>query len=242
MQKEWFASWFDSKYYHLLYRNHDEQDAQAAVKSLLKALDLHPESAILDLACGKGRHARLLAESGYYVTGLDISHQSIAFARQFESDRLEFYQHDMRLPFRTNYYDAIVNFFTSFGYFETDADHERTLINVAQQLKPRGLLLIDFFNAEKVKKTIVPKFEKTVEGIEFKIKKRIENNRILKHIAFEDNNKQYEYEERVRLFTLSDFECMADKAHLKIERTFGNYALDIFDVEMSDRLILLMRK
>ena len=115
MQKEWFADWFDSPYYHILYQKHDEADARAALDQLLHALHLKEGSRVLDLACGKGRHARYLADRGFDVTGLDISNQSIAFARQFEHDRLHFYQHDMRLPFRINYYDAVVNFFTSFG-------------------------------------------------------------------------------------------------------------------------------
>jgi SAM-dependent methyltransferase len=239
MQKEWFATWFDSKYYHLLYKQHDEQDAQSMVRAMLEALNLAAGSRILDLACGKGRHARYLADLGYDVTGVDISHASIKYARQFEHDHLAFYQHDMRLPFRSNYFDAVVNFFTSFGYFDTDADHERTLRQVATQLKPGGQVLIDFFNAKKVCRELVPHFQKEVNGVRFDLQKRIEDGRVFKKIEFEDEGRVYQFEEIVRLFTLADFECMMAQTGLTIGNVYGGYDLSAFDEEKSDRLIVL---
>jgi SAM-dependent methyltransferase len=242
MQKEWFAEWFDSPYYHLLYQNHDEHEAQLALDNLLSALRLPAQARVLDLACGKGRHSRYLAECGYAVTGLDISFKSISYAAQFAHDGLEFYQHDMRLPFRTNYFDAVVNFFTSFGYFDSDADHVRTLRNVARGLRPEGQFLLDFFNARWVRQILVPQATKTVGGLTFHLQKRIENGHVFKHVEFETEGRHYKFEERVRLFELADFEHLFEQAGLRIHQVFGDYDLQEFDPEHSKRLIVLATK
>ncbi len=242
MKKEWFEEWFDSPYYHLLYNSHDEKEARKTVDALLSALDLPAGARVLDLACGKGRHARYLAEKGYDVTGLDISWNSIAHARQFEHERLTFFQHDMRRLFRTNYFDAVMNMFTSFGYFSKAADHLHTLQNVAKAQKPGGTLLLDFFNAQWVRRNLVPDDIKTVENVEFHLKRNIEGQHVYKHIEFDADGKHYSFRESVRLFELADFEALFGQAGLKITRTFGDYDLHPFDPGQSKRLILLAQK
>lgn len=242
MQKEWFADWFDSPYYHILYQKHDEADARAALDQLLHALHLKEGSRVLDLACGKGRHARYLADQGFDVTGLDISNQSIAFARQFEHDRLHFYQHDMRLPFRINYYDAVVNFFTSFGYFETDRDHLKSLQNIAKGLKPGGLFLLDYFNSVLVRRQLVPEEHKMIDGLDFKVSKWVDDQRVYKQVDVQQGGKQFCFQERVRLFELNDCLQLLEKAGLELVQTYGNYQLEPFEVDRSPRLILIARK
>lgn len=243
MKKEWFANWFDSPYYHILYKNHDDSDAQRALDNLLTTLNLKPGARVLDLACGKGRHSRHLASKGFDVTGLDISTASIVHARQFEQPGLAFYQHDMRLPFRINYYDAILNMFTSFGYFDNEHDHIKTLLNIQKGLKPGGCLLLDYFNADQVRKNLERHFEKTVDGIHFSIKKTIRKGHIYKTVAFTDSGRNYQFRERVRLFTLDDFRHLFALAGLQIEASFGDYYhLTPFDPAQSPRLIMIVRK
>lgn len=242
MKKEWFATWFDSPYYHILYKKHDESDARRALDNLLQALQLPTGARILDLGCGKGRHARYLAEKGFDVTGLDISASSIVFARHFEHEHLNFYQHDMRLPFRSNYFDAVVNFFTSFGYFADDRDHLATLKNVALNLRPGGLFLLDFFNAEFVRRTLVRSDTQTVDGIQFVLKKNIRRAFVYKTVEFRTGGRHFVFRERVRLFGLSDFEQMFAAAGLRLRQTFGDYDLQPFDPLQSKRLILIAEK
>ena len=115
--KEWFGEWFDSPYYHILYRDRDYQEAHAFIDKIVKYFDLHSTDAILDLACGKGRHSIYLNEKGYNVVGVDLSAQNITFASQYGNDRLHFYRHDMREVFRESTFDYVLNMFTSFGYF-----------------------------------------------------------------------------------------------------------------------------
>lgn len=241
-QQPWYTTWFDSPYYHILYKNHDQQEAQLTLDRLLNAMQIKPGGRVLDLACGKGRHAIYLAGKGFDVTGIDISPASIAYARQFEQENLAFYQHDMRQPFRMHYYDAILNMFTSFGYFETDADHLKTLINVSKQLQSSGLFLLDFFNSVWVRSVMAPENQITVDEISFKINKRIEGGSILKTIQFFADGRDWHFQERVRLFELEDFERMFALAGLKIKQLYGTYLLDPFEVKTTPRLILVAEK
>lgn len=242
MKKEWFAEWFDSPYYHLLYKSRDENEARAALDNLLGALGLPPGSRVLDLACGKGRHSRYLAEKGFDVTGLDIAPASISFARQFEAERLEFYQHDMRQPFRINYFDAVVNMFTSFGYFQTDADHLLSLKNVAKGLRPGGLFLLDFFNAHFVRQNLVRSETKSVDDLDFFIKRWVRGGYVFKEVEFQTGERLLHFQEQVRLFELADFQSLLASAGLHLRQTYGGYDLSAFDENTSKRLIFIAEK
>ncbi|HMX40581.1 MAG TPA: class I SAM-dependent methyltransferase [Saprospiraceae bacterium] len=235
---EWFEQWFDSPYYHLLYQQRDDIEAQGMVRHFAQALDLPAGARVLDLACGKGRHSRFLAELGYDVTGLDISPQSIDFARQYEHEHLAFYQHDMRLPFRINYFDAVLNMFTSFGYFEHDREHVKTLQQVGKALRPGGHFLLDYFNAEWVRAHLVAEDVRVAGGIEFRQKRRIEAGHVYKTIDFQADGRVYTFTERVRLFSLGDFERMFAAAGLRVQRTYGDYDLAAFVPDASPRLIV----
>jgi cyclopropane fatty-acyl-phospholipid synthase-like methyltransferase len=90
MTKEWFSSWFDSPYYHILYKERDDKEAQLFMDQLSSYLQIQPEHHIMDLACGKGRHAIYLNQKGFEVTGVDLSPQSIAFAKIYENAHLHF--------------------------------------------------------------------------------------------------------------------------------------------------------
>ncbi|HRI59151.1 MAG TPA: class I SAM-dependent methyltransferase [Saprospiraceae bacterium] len=242
MKKEWFEQWFDSPYYHALYKSRDEKEAQNTLDNLLHALQLPPGARILDLACGKGRHSRYLAEKNYDVTGLDISSASIEFARQFEHEGLSFYQHDMRLLFRINYFDAVMNMFTSFGYFKSDRDHLLSLKNVRRGLKPGGLFLLDYFNAEWVRQNLVRTDIKTVDGIEFHLKRNIRDGYVFKSVEFAAEGRKFHFQERVRLFTRADFESLLTAAGLALRRAYGSYDLNDFDKNNSRRLIIIAQK
>jgi SAM-dependent methyltransferase len=242
MKKEWFAEWFDSPYYHLLYKSRDENEAKTALDNLLKALNLTPGSKVLDLACGKGRHARYLAEKGFMVTGLDISQASITYARTLEHPRLEFYQHDMRKSFRLNYFDAVMNMFTSFGYFKTDADHLLALKNVAKDLRPGGLFLLDFFNARFVRDHLIPAETKTVDNLTFSLQRWVRKGYVFKSVEFETGGRLFHFQEQVRLFELADLQSLCSLAGLHIRHMYGDYQLSEFDAETSKRLILIAEK
>src|SRR5215471_8363021 len=94
---QWFRDWFNSPYYHKLYFERNEQEAKDFIDALIRYLQPPPLSPMLDVACGRGRHAKLLADKGFDVTGFDLAPDSIAYAKQYEHEYLHFYEHDMRL-------------------------------------------------------------------------------------------------------------------------------------------------
>lgn len=141
---EWWADYFDSHYlleYEPLF---DLERDRREVSRLVDLLGLPTGSRILDVPCGQGRHAHLLAEAGFDVDGLDYSRELLAVARRRGTGtRLRYRRGDMRrLPARwTGRFAAVLNLFTSFGFFLQPADDKRALAEFARVLEPGGLLV-----------------------------------------------------------------------------------------------------
>ncbi len=239
----WFESWFDSKYYHMLYSNRDTSEAEAFIGRIVDFLQPQPGARVLDLACGRGRHAVALHKKGLDVTGIDLSGQSILAAKNLESDGLSFFVHDMRHPFMVNYFDYTFNLFTSFGYFSNVRENEQVVKAVKSGLKKDGFFVIDFLNAELVRKMVEVNHEgiNKVDGIDFHWKKRIENNVVLKDISFEAENIKHQFTESVQLLNLGDFQKLLIP-FFTIEHIFGDYHLENYDAATSPRLILVAKK
>ncbi|SOU89697.1 Methyltransferase [Tenacibaculum finnmarkense genomovar ulcerans] len=235
---DWFTSWFDTTYYHTLYKHRNDADAQFFMRNITTFLQLPKTSHIADLACGKGRHSLYLNSLNYKVTGGDLSKNSIEYAKQFENETLNFEVWDMRNALESKY-DAIFNLFTSFGYFDDDMQDIAILKSVKNGLKKQGVFVLDFLNVEKVKKSLVNAEVKTIDGIEFNIKREIKDGFILKHISFIADKKQHNYTEQVKFLTLDKMELYFKEAGLKLKHVFGDYALNEFDKNTSDRLILI---
>ena len=151
--KHWYSSWFDTPFYHILYKDRDDKEAQSFMDALTYYLNISQNSTILDLACGKGRHSLYLNSIGYDVTGLDLSKQSISEAKQKENGRLCFDVHDMSKPYFKQF-DTVFNLFTSFGYFDCDEDNLNTIKAIKANLKPNGIGVIDFMNIDVVKNSL----------------------------------------------------------------------------------------
>ncbi len=241
-QPEWFKDWFNSSYYHSLYQHRNDAEAALFIDNLIEHLQLAPQSHIWDLACGKGRHAKHIASKGFQVIGTDLAENSILEAQKNSPDNLEFFVHDMRRPFRINYFEAVTNLFTSIGYFKNYNDNYKVFESVHQSLKPNGLFVIDFFNAECIKQQLTHTATLERGELTFHITKRIENNTIIKTISFSDKGKDYYFEEFVSLLDLEAFKALAKASSFTLKHTFGNYQLEQFDVNKSDRLILVFQK
>lgn len=244
MQKEkmgaWYSSWFDTPYYHILYKDRGHEEANSFMKRLTTFLSLEKEDTILDLACGKGRHAISLSKMGFNVTGVDLSEASIAHAKQFETDNLRFKVHDMCIPFPATF-NAVFNLFTSFGYFDTEEDNLRTIKAIKQELNEDGHAVIDFMNVKNVLANLVPSESKVVDHITFYIERYIEEGHIIKKISFKDAETSYTFKERVKALTLVDFKQYFEQAGLELVHIFGDYSLAPFHEETSERLILIFR-
>lgn len=238
----WFSHWFDSPYYHWLYKNRDEQEAQFFMDNLSKKLDFLPAHTLLDVACGKGRHAKYLNSKGFEVVGLDLAYESIAEAKTHENERLHFYVQDMRQPFAKAEYDFVLNLFTSFGYFETEAENSLAIQAMATALRTAGKLVIDFFNPHKVIRELVPSETKEIDDIAFHITKKVENQAIIKQIDFEHLGQAYHFEEKVSAIDLGTFQTYFTEAGLQLLEVYGDYALNPYKEAESDRMILIAQK
>ena len=236
--QDWYASWFNTPYYHILYKDRGTDEAQVFMENLTAYLNIPNDAHVLDLACGKGRHSVYINAMGYKVTGVDLSENSIAHAKQFENDRLKFDVHDMSKPYHEQF-DVIFNLFTSFGYFEDEADNFNTIKSIKANLKNGGIGVIDFMNADYVSTNLVSENQDTKEGINFNLKRYVENGYIFKDINFEVDGEPFFYQERVKAFTLHDFKLMFDKAGIQLIDVFGDYKLSAFHAEHSERLIMI---
>jgi SAM-dependent methyltransferase len=238
--ENWFSTWFDSPYYHILYKNRNEEEAQVFMDNITHYLNMPENGTILDLACGKGRHSIYLNKLGYNVTGVDLSENSIAIANESSNESLRFKTHDMREPMNETY-DAVFNLFTSFGYFDTYEDNIKTLKAIKDSINEYGFGVIDFFNADFIIENLVAEETKEIDGITFNIKRFVENKKIIKEIRFEDKGETYNFTEKVSAFTLSDFESMMEEAGIFLLEIFGDYKLRKFYKTQSERLIMIFK-
>ena len=236
----WYASWFDTPYYHILYKDRDYTEAQVFMDNLTNYLNVPEGGKILDLACGKGRHAVYLNSLGYDVTGIDLSQKSIVHAKQFENEKLKFAVHDMSKPYPKTF-DAVFNLFTSFGYFENEACNLDTIKSIKSELNTFGFGVIDFMNVDYVLDNLVAEDIKTIEGIAFHQKRSLKDGYIVKDISFEADGQLYEFQERVKAFTLQDFQILFEKAGVYLLDVFGDYKLSKYHSKTSERLIMIFK-
>ena len=239
---EWFVNWFDSKYYHILYSDRTDYEAHNFIYQLKNHLSLDSKEKVLDLGCGRGRHSKTLSEFFKTLDGIDISKENIDFATSNKSKNQNFYLSDMRNFKMSNSYGYIFNLFTSFGYFDDLSDNVKVLENCNHHLKKNGLLIIDFLNAKKIKKTIKNIQEiKTISNIIFEIDKYILNNYIFKKIKIIDGDSVLNFVEKVQLFELDDFIEMLEKTGFTEISAFGDYKMNPY-YSNSNRLILCAKK
>ena len=239
---EWFGEWFSSPYYHILYKNRDNNEAKLFLENLIRYLHISEDDQILDLACGRGRHAIYLNQKGLNVTGIDISTENIEEAQMYQNERLKFYIHDMRFAFRRDTFHFILNFFTSFGYFDTKEENESVVNAAAEGLVKGGKLLIDFLNPYTVVHKLAPEEIKEIDGIEFHISKKIDNGFIIKDIKFVDQERKYHFYEKVKAIRRMEFLEYFENTGLEVMDIFGDYNLNPYVAEKSERMIFLLKK
>jgi SAM-dependent methyltransferase len=242
--KEWFRDWFSSPFYHRLYFERDEREAEEFIRRLVHFLQPLPGSRMVDIACGRGRHSCILAKMGFDVTGFDLSFESVDYAKRFESENLNFYQHDMRYPFWVNYFDYAFNFFTSFGYFATRREHDDAMRTIATSLKPGGIFVIDYLNTHYVEDHLVHNEVKHVEATSYQIHRWDDETHFYKKIIINDVSLVIpeEYTEKVAKFSLGDFTDMLSFQNMQVLEVFGDHSLCPYDVRKTPRLIIVAKK
>ena len=243
--KEWFGNWFNSSYYHLLYNNRNDNEANAFIAKLIDYLKPLSKSKMLDVACGKGRHSIALNNLGFDVTGIDLSTESIKIAKKSEKENLHFFTHDMRLPFYVNYFDIAFNLFTSFGYFKTQREHNNAIRSIAQSLKPNGFLVIDYLNTHFEENALIKMCEKKIDEYNFVLTKWHTQEHFFKQIQVADcinGLPRHLSTERVAKFSLGDFNEMLSLQDMQIQNVFGDYNLQPYNINTSSRMIIIAKK
>jgi SAM-dependent methyltransferase len=233
---EWFEQWFGEEY-HALYPHRDEEDARRAVALIRRVVAWNPDDRILDLACGPGRHAAELerlgegesgGSGGGHVVGFDLSWAMLRRAQKRTGAALV--RGDMRaLPFRTGSFALAVNLFTSFGYFLDDEEHRRVVQQVAAALAPGGHFVLDYLNAEQVRRALQRSAQAQrrpgngERRRDVRVTRRIgEDGRfVIKEIELRDEGRRFQ--ERVRLYDADDLAALLSDAGLRIVARFGDY-------------------
>jgi len=243
---DWYEEWF-GKDYMLVYPHRNEAEAKQQVQFLRQHIPLPEGSKILDLCCGCGRHSVELKEHGYDVIGLDLSEELLELACSHAAEcnlEMDFIRCDMReIPYE-NQFDLVVNFFTSFGYFEDDADNQKVLSAIAKSLKPGGKFLIDYMNPDYVAKNLVKKDEKQVsDGLNVIQERWIDPSlrRVNKKLTLIKDGEESIYAESVRMYSHEEMKNMLLKFGLELTETYGDFIGSEYTKE-SARMILIGEK
>ncbi len=242
--RTWFVEWFNSPYYYLLYDNRNDNEALSFIKTIIDHLKPAPECQMLDVACGRGRHSKALADMGFNVSGIDMSIEAITEAKKAEDEHLQFFQHDMRLPFWINYFDFAFNLFTSFGYFRTQREHDNAIRTIAQSIKLHGLFIMDYLNVHYAEDHLEKSHNKEVVDIRFHISKWHDDEHFFKQIQVEEKGVtlKHLFTEKVAKFSLGDLTDMFAYQGMQIQEVFGDYHLGHYDIRKSPRMIVVAKK
>ncbi|MEK5357839.1 class I SAM-dependent methyltransferase [Paenibacillus sp. FSL L8-0709] len=241
---DWYKKSFLEDYL-IVYNHRDRKEAGLLIESVIDWLKLPLGSDVLDLCCGAGRHSLALADAGYHVTGVDLSPILLQEAKKADyKNRIRWIESDMRsLPkdgtFRESF-DAIVNLFTSFGYFETDDEQLKVLKQISRGLRLGGRFVIDILNSHYVYENLIPFSQRKEKAVIISESRVIQNDFVIKEIMLEEpGNQPRRYTERVKLYSLVDIESLLKKADLTIDEVYGDYNGKIYNELQSSRMIVV---
>ncbi len=238
--RDWWADWFNEHYLDV-YPHRNRESARAEAHAAIEWLRLSAENSVLDLCCGSGRHLYWLFEEGITQSvGLDFSVALLKEARKKISPEPYLVRGDMRrLPF-SGCFDAVLMFFTSFGYFDTDEENSQVLREIIQVLRPGGGYLIDYLNAWKVKATLEAETVRTQgDSTIHEIRRIVDGGRrVKKEIFIKRNGKEDRYEESLRLYSPPELLAMFEILDCMPDKVYGDFDGSAFRTD-SDRVILV---
>ena len=217
---EWFEEWFGEEYLQL-YPHRNDAEAERAVELIRRTVRLQPGWRVLDVACGAGRHARAFDAAGAQCIGVDLSRTLLRLARRVTAAPLV--RADMReLPIRPGSMDLTVNLFTSFGYFDQDAEHTAALNEMIATVRPGGWFVIDFLNPAAVRRQLVAEESLDLAGSTVRVSRSVSPDwrYVGKRIRAGQGRS---YRERVRLFEPEQMSDMLEAGGVAVRFRFGDY-------------------
>jgi 2-polyprenyl-3-methyl-5-hydroxy-6-metoxy-1,4-benzoquinol methylase len=241
----WYKDWFNSENYLKVYRNRDETEAERLVGLIEKNVNLKPQSLVLDMACGAGRHAISFAKKGFKVTAVDLSQRLLAEAKKNASSagvNIDFVLSDI-LDFKTSQpFDLVVNLFTSIGYFEDDEENYAIIKKANSLIKDGGFFVLDYFNKDFLLKNLVPTSIISENGLKITQNRSISGNRVVKKIIIEKDGSIEEFYESVRLYSHEEIKNIVNRAGFNIIKEIGDFFGNAYNEQTSPRLILFTKK
>ncbi len=229
MSREWYREAF-GRLYAEVYAHRDESEARATVDLLLAATAVGAGAPILDAPCGAGRHAREFARRGYPVCGMDLSADLLSLAAARASSLVRLARGDLRnLPFASSSFGLVTNLFSSLGYFGEEHENRRQVSELARVCRPGGFVVVDFFNASHVARSLRPESERTTPGgLRVRETRRITGDppRVEKRTEVRgahDGDEVRMWTESVRLYEPAEVEQLVAASGLRTRHLFGDY-------------------
>jgi len=243
---KWYKGMYGEHYYRASFAHMTDDRTNTETAFIEKALDLPQGSKILDLCCGPGRHTMALADKGYTMSGLDLSKQYLKRAAREARKRnlsIDFRHGDMRkIPFRGKF-DAVINIFTSFGYFQDEEDNFKVIEGISRRLKPGGKFLVDVINRDYLIRNITDSHWFEREDV-ICLQEHFfdaETSRIEDRWVFMEKGSRKEFDVSIRVYALHEMIDMFERAGLKYESAWGGFDGQEFCFK-SKRLIVLGSK
>lgn len=241
----WYVESFGEDYLEL-YRHRNLEEGRRGVALATTALNLRSDSTILDLCCGAGRHLQAMWDRGLAPVGMDLSPTLLEAARR-SATAAPLVRGDMRqLPFCDRTFDAVLSFFTSFGYFPTDEENLLVLREVIRILKSDGSLLLDYLNRNQVLEHGIYNSEETRSGLVIRQERRWdkESDILEKTITIHPEGRADRarmYREAVRLFSPEQILLLLRRAGFTFTSSCGSLNGDPH-LPTSPRFIVSARK
>ena len=241
--ERWFEEAFGVEYLRV-YRRRDGHAARREAAFAREALELAPRARVLDLCCGYGRHIPPLVAEGLDVVGLDRSSPLLERAREVLGNSVPLVVGDMRrLPF-ARCFDAVLSFFTSFGYFRDEHENRRVLAEIARVLRPGGRFLLDLIDRRHLEATLVPQSTREEDGLRIEERRWLtaEPRRVEKELVIDDGTTPRRYFESVRLYGVDEARDALASAGLTLERSLGDFTGAPHRAGETPRMILIGRR
>ncbi len=242
---DWFKDWFASEEYLNVYSHRNNTEAEELIEFILGEVNIKEGASVLDAACGAGRHSKILLDKGFKVTGFDLSRTLLNIANNsFNSDAVNssFVCADLRNTCFKNKFVMVVNLFTSFGYFEDDAENAKFIKDAYNLIFENGFYVFDYLNPAFVRNNLIP-FSKKQIGKKLIIERRsIKNNRVEKEITINNSTEIKKFKESVKLYSFEQVQSIFTEAGFNLYKAFGDYTGSQFNKNNSSRMLLIFKK